>query len=166
MMKYDKKKLRLHLPRLVVFDDTEDLLRNLIAYEISSRKGDDFSMYANIMDSLIDTQEDLAILKKAKVIENHMGNDQRFVDMWNDMCISVRYNDKSERWEEMIHDIVAHHSSLWHRWNAEFHERFFSRPWLMASLFVAFLLLAATIYQAAYSGIGYYEPRNQPNMKP
>ena len=77
-----KRKLKIHLPRLVLFDSTGDVLRNLIAHDIMSRKGDEFSMYANIMDMLIDTPKDIAILKKAKVIENHLGNNERFANMW------------------------------------------------------------------------------------
>ena len=112
-----KRKLKIHLPRLVLFDSTGDVLRNLIAHDIMSRKGDEFSMYANIMDMLIDTPKDLAILKKAKVIENHMGNDERFVDMWNNMCVNVYYNDKAQM---MNDDIVADHSSSWSHLAAEF----------------------------------------------
>ena len=51
--------------------------------------GGEFAKYAVIMDSTIDTAEDLAILTKAGVIVNHLGSDQKLVNMWNNMSESV-----------------------------------------------------------------------------
>ena len=90
-------------------------------------------------------EEDLAILTKAKIIENHMGNDIRVVQMWTDMGINVLMYDASRRWRDMIPDIITHYSSRWHRLYAECHEKFFSRPWLWISVIAAFLLLSASI---------------------
>ena len=50
VMKYDKRKLQLHLPRLIVYNGTEDALRNLLAYEQTFRDGGEFTTYAAIMD--------------------------------------------------------------------------------------------------------------------
>ena len=157
VMKYDMKKLQLHLPRLVVYDSTEDVLRNLLAYEQTFKDGGEFTMYAVIMDSLIDNQEDLGILTKAKVIENQVGNDKRLIQMWNNMGTNVYYEPCKE-WKEMIHEINAHNSSRWRRLYVEFYQTYLSRPWLVASVIAAFLLLSASIFQTVYSILGYYKP--------
>ena len=108
MMKYDKRKLRFDLPQLVVQDNTEDVLRNLLAYEQSlTNTGDELSMYVATMDSLIKTQEDLAILTKAQVIQGSLGNSERLVQMWSAMAMNVEIRSR-ERWEEMIHDVMEH----------------------------------------------------------
>ena len=72
MIKYDKKKHQLDLPRLVVEDNTEAVLRNLIAHEQISKEIFDFTIYAIIMNLLIATPEDITILTKAKVLENYL----------------------------------------------------------------------------------------------
>ena len=114
-------------------------------------------MYVAIMDSLIDNQEDLGILTKAKVIENQVGNDKRLIQMWNNMCTNVYYEPCKE-WKEMIREINAHNSSRWRRLYVEFYQTYLSRPWLVASVIAAFLLLSASIFQTVYSILGYYKP--------
>ena len=91
-------------------------------------------------------EEDLAILTKTRIIENHMGNG-----------INVLMYDASRRWRDMIPDIITHYSSRWHRLYAECHEKFFSRPWLWIPVLAAFLLLSASILQTFYTIAGYYE---------
>ena len=159
VIKYDKRKLQLHLPRLIVYDGTEDVLRNLLAYEQTFKDGGEFTIYVAIMDSLIDTQEDLAILTKAKVIQNHLGSDEKLLQMWNNMCTNVYY-DPCKEWEEMIQEINGHNSTRWRRLYTEFHQMYLSRPWLMASVIAAFLLLLASIFQTVYSILAYYKPLN------
>ena len=55
------------------------------------------------MEELIDTKVDLAILEKAKVIENNVGTDQSLVGMWKNMCIDKCYDLHTE--------LMADHSS-------------------------------------------------------
>ena len=62
-----------------------------------------FSMYGFRMEELIDTKVDLAILEKAKVIENNVGTDQSLVGMWKNMCIDKCYDLHTE--------LMADHSS-------------------------------------------------------
>ena len=105
VMKYDKTNLRFDLPRLIVNDRTEDVLRNLLAHEQSSKSSGDFTKYVAIMNSLIDTPEDVAILTKAQVIENYLGSDEKLVEMWNNMCTNVDIR-ACERWDDMTHDVL------------------------------------------------------------
>ena len=155
MVKYHKKKLELDLPRLVVEDSTEDVLRNLLAHEQNCKDGVDFTMYAVIMDSLIDTPEDLAILTKAQVIDNHLGDDERSVKMWNNLRTNIPI-PTCESWDGMIEDVMHHYQSRWRPVYVEFHEKYFSRPWLTASVLAAILLLVFTLLQTVYTILGYY----------
>eukprot|EP00250_Pteridium_aquilinum_P012442 c20730_g1_i1 orf=293-1801(+) len=155
VVRYHKKSLRLDLPRLVIFDETEDILRNLIAYELTSKVGGELCGYAVIMDSLIDTVEDLAILTRAGVLQNHLGSDERLLRMWNEMCINISEHS-SERWEVMIGAIMTHYNSNWRIMYVEFYSKFFSRPWLWLSTVAAILLLGMSALQTIYSVLSYY----------
>ena len=157
VMKYEKRKLRLYLPRLVVYDYTEDTLRNLIAHEQTSKEGCEVCGYAIIMDSLIDTQEDIAILTRAKVLENHLGSDERLVQMWNDMCINISEASYERIWGSMMKDIMEHYRIHWRLVYVEFRAKFFSRPWLWMSAFAATILLLLTLLQTIYTLLGFYK---------
>ena len=155
VIKYHPTKFQLDLPRIVVHNGTEDVLRNLLAYEQTSKAGGEFTMYAVIMDSLIDTPEDLAILTKARVIDNHLGDDKSLVRMWNKLCTNVVIRS-CERWDDMKCNVMQHYRSPWRSMYVEFHDRYLSRPWLTASVIAAILLLVFTLLQTVYTILGYY----------
>ena len=111
------------------------------------------------MDSLIDTPEDVAILTKAEVIENHLGSDEKLLKMWNNMCINVS-DGPCEIWDGMIRDILHHYHSDWRAMYVEFREKYFSKPWLTISLFAGFLLLLVSLVQTGYTVAGYYGKDN------
>ena len=141
-----------------MYDGTEDVLRNILAHEQTSKDSDEkggtmVCGYAMIMDSLIDTQEDIAILTRAKVLENHLGSDERLVQMWNDMCINISERSNLVKFDKMIKEIMEHYRIHWarHGLYVEFREKFFSRPWLTASVISAILLLVLTLLQTIYT---------------
>ena len=156
VMNYDKTNCWLKLPCLVVYDGMEDVLRNLIAHEQISKDEVDFTMYAIIMDSLIDTEQDLAILTGAKVLENHLGSDERLVQMWNDMCINISEESYEKIWSSIIKDVMEHYRIQWRFLYVEFRAKFCSRPWLWMSAFAAILLLLLSLLQTIYTVLGFY----------
>ena len=155
-MKYIKQKRRLYLPVIFVDDETEDILRNLLAFEITHKRETKFRMYILIMDQLIQNEEDLAILEEANVINNHLGSSKKLVNMWKNMCIKKGYNRTTE---SMVKEIVADHSSSWHRWAIEFHAMLVSRPWYTVSAIAALLLLIASILQTVFTVLAYLNPK-------
>ena len=158
LIKYHRRTLQLHLPRIVVYEGTENVLRNLLAYEQTSKEGCEFAKYVVIMDSLIYTTEDLAILMKAGVIVNHLGSDQKLVKMWNKMCKNVVTIRSCKRLDDMTHNILKHYREPLRSMYVEFREKYFSRPWPTISLLSAFLLLLFTSVQTGYTVAGYYKP--------
>ncbi|KAH7431313.1 hypothetical protein KP509_08G042200 [Ceratopteris richardii] len=156
VIKYRKKSLVLELPRLAVFEETEDILRNLIAYELTSKEAGELCGYVIIMDSLIKTLDDLAILIKAGVLVNHLGSDERLLRIWNEMCINIS-EYSSEKLEVMTEAIMKHYKSHWRVLYNEFCSKFFSRPWLWLSTIAAVLLLAMSALQTVYSVAAYYK---------
>ena len=156
VIKYDKRKSRLYLPRLVLYHGTEDKLRNILAHEQISRE-DDRGMvygYAMIMDSLIDTQEDIAVLTRAKVLENHLGSDERLVQMWNEMCINISEGSYPKEFESMIKEIMEHYRNHWRVLYVEFCAKFCSRPWLWMSAMAAGILLTLSLVQTVFTILG------------
>jgi hypothetical protein len=164
VMRYHKSKLRFDLPRLRVADGTEDVLRNLLAYEQASTSGTLgtlITMYVIVMDSLIDGPDDVDVLTAANVIENQLGSDTRLVDMWNDMGTNV-VAQPSAAWEELVDDVWEHYGSHWRVLYVEFRNTYFSRPWRWASLIVAAVLLVLTAIQTYYTWLPFSTSSSRP----
>ncbi|GLJ34812.1 hypothetical protein SUGI_0701070 [Cryptomeria japonica] len=85
------------IPEITIDDDTEIFLRNLIALEEcqGSRMSPEptiISNYIHLMDDLIDTSEDVGVLKKGKVIKSLVGSDEEIATTINDLCKGITDN--------------------------------------------------------------------------
>ncbi|KAK3015510.1 hypothetical protein RJ639_005392 [Escallonia herrerae] len=86
---------RFELPKLCIFGDTESFLTNLIAFEqccpdIELRHN---TSYAYLMDTLINTKEDVELLENAGVIENGLRSGEDASDLFNNLCKEVALVD-------------------------------------------------------------------------
>ncbi|KAL7161941.1 hypothetical protein ACSBR2_042422 [Camellia fascicularis] len=78
------------IPTLFLYEFTEPFLRNLIAYE-QCRSGVRcyFISYANFMDTLISSDEDVHVLHKVGIICNHLGASEDATKLFNNLCKEV-----------------------------------------------------------------------------
>jgi len=80
----------LKIPTLFIDDGTSTLLRNMIAYEQSSRSATPyFSCLAVFLDSIVDTVDDINILRCAGIIIQAKGGDQEVVDLFTSLTKEV-----------------------------------------------------------------------------
>jgi hypothetical protein len=87
-IEYKNKKLK--IPTLFIDEGTSTLLRNLIAYEQSDRSATPyFSCLAVFLDSIVDTVDDINILRRAGIIKQAKGGDQEFVNLFNSLTRGV-----------------------------------------------------------------------------
>jgi len=76
----------LTIPTLYIDDGSSTLLRNLIAYEQSNRSAKPyFSCLAVFLDGLVDTVDDINILRRAGIIKQAKGGDEEVVDLFNNL---------------------------------------------------------------------------------
>ncbi|GKU87525.1 hypothetical protein SLEP1_g1917 [Rubroshorea leprosula] len=74
-VKFDERTHTLHLPVITLNSTSEVVIRNLVAYEIGEKSGSlNFRRFSELMGAIVDTAEDVAVLKKAKVIESDLSN--------------------------------------------------------------------------------------------
>ncbi|XP_049381096.1 uncharacterized protein LOC125845563 [Solanum stenotomum] len=73
------------IPCFQVYDGTETILRNLIAYEQQSSdvQYKYFTDFAAFMDHLIDSEKDVSLLRQKGIIENWMGEDKEMASLFN-----------------------------------------------------------------------------------
>ncbi|KAL8518917.1 hypothetical protein ACS0TY_010031 [Phlomoides rotata] len=146
---------RLVMPILVVDDDTESLLRNLIAYEQLFPIDQPAYVvdYAILLDCLINTSKDVQILSGKGIIENMLGSDEAVVEIVNRLTDKVVFNSDSFMYADLFRDINVHHQKRWNRAVAAFHRDYFSTPWAYIAFMGALLLLFLTVAQTIFSAL-------------
>ncbi|XP_077217780.1 UPF0481 protein At3g47200-like [Tasmannia lanceolata] len=106
-MKFKQKKMKrgsfldvnfskgaMEIPHLLIYESTNYLFRNLIAWELCFRiSGAHFTSYTFLMDCLINTPNDVAILKRKKIIEHTLANDEEVALVFNQVRKRVDFEN-------------------------------------------------------------------------
>ncbi|KAE8126137.1 hypothetical protein FH972_020881 [Carpinus fangiana] len=103
----------LTIPTLYIDDGTSALLRNLIAYEQSNRsaKPPYFSCLAVFLDCLVDTVDDINILRDAGIIKQAKGGDREVVDLFNSLTKELEIDMADCYLREQIEAVNRHHKT-------------------------------------------------------
>ncbi|KAI3892643.1 hypothetical protein MKW98_013929 [Papaver atlanticum] len=150
----------LKLPVMVIDDITESTLLNLMAFErFHVGAGNEITSYVCFMDNIIDSLDDVKILRSAGVLHNAIGSDKAMAKLFNEMTKDVT-PDPESRLEKIVQKQLDEYCrSRWHEWRANLCHTYFKSPWALLSLLAAVFLLALTICQTFYTIYPYYKPR-------
>lgn len=92
-----KDKATLYLPVLNLKASSEVILRNLVAYEASmSYSTLEFARYINLMNGIIDTKEDVRLLRQTGVVKGAL-TDEEIADLFNGMKRSYVRSSNEEK---------------------------------------------------------------------
>nr|GMD76975.1 putative UPF0481 protein At3g02645 [Ipomoea batatas] len=101
-IKFDEHESTLYLPVITLNSCSEVILRNLVAYEASMLKSTlEFARYVNLMNGIVDTAEDVRILRQNGVIKATL-SDQETADLFNGMKRFFTKPDKRSNIEVAI----------------------------------------------------------------
>ncbi|XXG59066.1 hypothetical protein AAC387_Pa04g1209 [Persea americana] len=90
-IKFDKAAATFHLPTVVMNEKSEVVIRNLVVFEASvAPEMMTVSRYTELMNGIIDTEEDVKLLREAGIISNHLKSDMEVANLWNGMSKSVK----------------------------------------------------------------------------
>ncbi|KAK3008730.1 hypothetical protein RJ639_013168 [Escallonia herrerae] len=138
------------IPKLCIYDSTETFLRNLIAFEQCSPSiPRHITSYAFLMDTLINTKEDVEVLEKAGVLENHLGASEDATRLFNTICKEVVLGEFTLR--KQWGDVEKYCKLKWPSHLAALRRDYFSSPWALISVIAALILFALTVLQAVYT---------------
>ncbi|KAK2993738.1 hypothetical protein RJ640_018359 [Escallonia rubra] len=142
---------RFEIPKLCIFYDNETLFRNLFAFEqccpyIERRY---ITSYAYLMDTLINTKEDIELLEDAGVIDNGLRSSEDASDLFNNLCKEVTLVDFFflRQWKQ----VDDYCKRRWPRRLALLRRSYFGNPWSGISVIAALILFALTVVQTVYS---------------
>ncbi|WMV23171.1 hypothetical protein MTR67_016556 [Solanum verrucosum] len=143
------------IPCFQVEDETETLLRNLIAFEQQSydMQPKYFSDFAVFMDYLIDSDKDVNLLRRKGIIENCMGEDKDVSTLFNKIANGVTIYPTFYYNEECI-KAYQHCDKTLNRVMANLMRNYFSSPWVGASTVAAIILLILTTIQTILAFTG------------
>ncbi|XP_058084051.1 UPF0481 protein At3g47200-like [Magnolia sinica] len=148
---------RMEVPLVSI--STNSLFRNFIAFEQCFPDcGNHFTSYAIFMDSIVNTEADVAILNDAKIVEHVLGSDQDVAHLFNDLCKGITIDFEDSFLASLFEDVTGFTETRWHRWQARLMRDYFSNPWTILSLIAAIVVLILTLVQTYFSIYGYFKP--------
>ncbi|KAL3532254.1 hypothetical protein ACH5RR_005775 [Cinchona calisaya] len=104
-IKFVDKEATLYLPVMNLNASSEVILRNLVAYEAAMSKSTlEFARYINLMNGIIDTAEDVKLLKQNGVIKGSLMDDE-IADQFNGMKRCYTSSDQKSNIEIAIQKV-------------------------------------------------------------
>ncbi|BBM97029.1 hypothetical protein MPTK1_1g02470 [Marchantia polymorpha subsp. ruderalis] len=154
----------LWIPKLDIWDSTANSLRNLLLMEqgvqsLLYREWQPLMEYLAILKQLVDTREDVVILcgnTNDYVILNMVGDAGIVAKLINDLDRGCWSEKQSRRFLEFCKEVRQCCNRRRKRWLWQFVETYLNKPWKIASLLAAILLLVLTALQTIYSMLSFY----------
>jgi hypothetical protein len=149
----------IEIPCLRIYDTTESLFRNLVAYEqCSQRKHLYVTDYIRLMDCLINSQEDVQILRHSGIIENGLGDDGMVCSLFNTLGINVILSHSRYFYYHKVFDGAKEHCNRKRNvWMAKLKHDYFNSPWALLSFLAAVALLLFTLVQTVFTVMSYFQ---------
>ncbi|KAL0348913.1 UNVERIFIED_CONTAM: hypothetical protein Sangu_1119100 [Sesamum angustifolium] len=151
---------KLKIPQLNIYYETESQIRNLVAYEQYLPYGNPryVSDYTFFMHCLINTSEDVELLRRGGIIGNWLGNDEEVCLMFNRQGTSI-LTSSNFSYSQLFSEVNRHYHSHRKKWWAELWREYFDGPWACAKFLAALALLGLAILQTIFTIYPYYHPR-------
>ncbi|XP_027925374.1 UPF0481 protein At3g47200-like [Vigna unguiculata] len=154
---YSKRDGALTMPILDIYDETEIVFRNIMAYEhckFLCRKT--ISQYATILDFLINTEKDVNLLVDKKIIVNWTGDANKVVTMINNLCSHLILPGFNPHYFSLCNSLNAFYENPRNKRKAIFMHQYFNTPWKKASTISAIVILLFTFIQTLCSIISVF----------
>ncbi|XP_008807192.2 putative UPF0481 protein At3g02645 [Phoenix dactylifera] len=117
------------LPVITLDDNSEVVLRNLVAYEASvGSRSLALSRYVELMNGIIDTIEDAKLLREGGIVLNRLKSDQEVAELWNGMTRSIRLT-RVRTLDKVIEDVNNYYCSRWRVKIRRFLKRYIVDSW-------------------------------------
>ncbi|KAK7821282.1 putative UPF0481 protein At3g02645 [Quercus suber] len=148
---FDKSSGTFYLPAIHLDGNSEVVLRNLVAYEACIAPDVMvFTRYTELMNGIIDTEEDVKILREAGITMNRLKSDEEVAMLWNGMTKSVRVT-KVPILDKAIEAANACYSGCWRNKMTGFIKQYIFGSWPCLTFLAANVLILLSTLQAACS---------------
>ncbi|KAJ6702320.1 putative proteinD DEPENDENT EPIMERASE/DEHYDRATASE [Salix koriyanagi] len=108
--------------------------------------------FITLMDCLINTREDVQILRHCRIIENGLGDDEMVCMLFNNLGINVMLSDRDRFYYAQVFERVEMHCARRRNvWMAKLRRNYFNSPWSLISFIGALSLLLLTFLQTVFT---------------
>ncbi|URD97706.1 UPF0481 protein [Musa troglodytarum] len=151
---------KMEIPQIQVDDCTNTLLRNLIAFEQCCREASHHvTAYAELIDLLIDTAADVALLQQSKIIISGMGSGEEVTTLFNRLGKEVTIDEPSRNYFSRIYkEANEYYGARCNKWRARLNHDYFGNSWAIVSVAAAIFLFILTTTQTVYTVLSYVQP--------
>lgn len=145
----------LRLPSIVIDDSTESTFLNLIAFErFHVGAGNEITSYVFLMDNLIDSERDVALLNSNGIIQNAMGSDKAVAQLFNSLSKDTTLDPESSL-ENLHRRVNEYCKQPFHQWRANLCHTYFRSPWALILLIAGIILFALAITSTSIDILDY-----------
>ncbi|XP_039833280.1 uncharacterized protein LOC120694418 [Panicum virgatum] len=142
----------LSMPLFKLQGSTETILLNLMVFEwLHPDAKRDVRSYISFLDDIIESEEDVALLRSKGIFENLSGSDKKVVEIFSTLTKLSRVPIRGSSLGYVQWKVNAHCKKRWNKWWASFVKTYLSNPWVFISLVAAIILLIATLLQTVYT---------------
>ncbi|KAM7490199.1 hypothetical protein LguiA_033120 [Lonicera macranthoides] len=158
-IQFDSTKGILTIPQLNVSEHTETIFRNLIAFEQCRRNEVQYiTSYIILMDSLIDTPEDVELLISCDIIKNLLEDNEQVSNLFNNLPKETILDNKDFYFAIVCEDLNKYRKNWYTQWKASWFRSmrilrrdYLSNTWTIISVIAASILLILTVIQTVCS---------------
>ncbi|KAJ6795090.1 UPF0481 protein-like [Iris pallida] len=149
----------IEIPPLRVYDYTNSLFRNLVAFEqCYPDTSTCITVYTAFMDCIVDTAEDAKLLDLKGILANRLSTDAAVADLFDQICVPTRYASDRNYLADLFFQVTEYRESKWRRWRAQLSRDYFRSPWASVAVVAAVLLFLLTIEQSVFAAMSYFFP--------
>ncbi|KAI4966148.1 hypothetical protein ZWY2020_042181 [Hordeum vulgare] len=150
----------LEIPPLQLYDYSESMFRNLIAFEQTyPATPGHITAYASFMACLITTHEDMRLLHQSGILINHMSSgDRDATRFFSSISAQAHTSVDLNYLAGVMEEVVKYQAGRWPRWRASLTRNYFSNPWVTTSVVAAVFLLCLTVVQTFFAAYAYFKP--------
>ncbi|XP_031270084.1 UPF0481 protein At3g47200-like [Pistacia vera] len=150
LIRFEKQLHELHLPYLYIDDDTERVLRNVLALEQCHYPWNTHVCdFLKLMDFLIDYEKDVDLLAEHGIISCFARDNASIADMINKHCQYIVFGPSP--YHGMCEELKEHCNSRWNKTMATLRRVYFSNLWRGTGTIAAVTLLLLTAIQTICS---------------
>ncbi|ERN14276.1 putative UPF0481 protein At3g02645 [Amborella trichopoda] len=147
-IQFDPASGSLSLPSISLDCNSEIIIRNLVAFEEASAPGPlIFTRYTELMNGIIDTKRDVALMRERGILVHHLKSDKVVAELWNGMSRTVSHN-KVEGLDRVIEEVNKYYGRSWRVVMAKFLRRYVYGWWRGLTVVATVVLLLFTGMQA------------------
>ncbi|KAF7150829.1 hypothetical protein RHSIM_Rhsim02G0198200 [Rhododendron simsii] len=139
------------IPQFDIQDDSEIVLRNLIAFEICHCEDSYIIDYVIFMDSLMGTAQDVDILVQNEILKNSLLDCASVLTLFHNLTTQVLWVSQNYYYHGLCRKVNEHCRVPWNKWKAIMKRDYFSTPWSIVSTVAAVILLVLTLIQTVCS---------------